>query len=112
MPKKPMDAAAFDEIAQKFRALGEPLRLRILQRLLDGEQSVGALAQSLESSSANISKHVSVLSDAGFVTRRKEGTTVLCRVADPLVPKLCELMCERVVHEAERNLARARQRFG
>jgi DNA-binding transcriptional ArsR family regulator len=112
MPKKSLSPESLEEIASRFRALGEPLRLRLLHHLLAGEQSVGALAEALESSAANVSKHVAILVDAGFVARRKEGTTVYCSVADQVVPKLCELMCDRVVAEAERTLARVRPRLG
>lgn len=80
-------------IAERFRALGEPMRLRLLQALRDRELSVNELVEAAETSQANVSKHMQVLHRLGFVSRRKEGTTALYRIADPNVFQLCELVC-------------------
>ena len=58
---------ALELVAARFRAMGEPLRLRILQELEGGERSVSALAESVESTQPNVSKHLKILQDAGLV---------------------------------------------
>jgi DNA-binding transcriptional ArsR family regulator len=80
-------------IARRFRALGDPLRIRLLDQLRDGEETVNALADQLDAGQQNVSKHLAVLADAGMVSRRKEGTRVHYRIADKGVFALCEQVC-------------------
>src|SRR5512132_532099 len=80
-------------IARRFRALGDPLRVRLLDELRDGEQTVNALTEQLAAGQQNVSKHLSVLADTGMVARRKEGTHVYYRIADEGVFALCEQVC-------------------
>jgi len=80
-------------IAQRFRALGEPMRLRLLMALQGGERIVGELVDELETSQANISKHLQVLSSAGLLRRRKQGLNVFYSVADPSIFNMCEMVC-------------------
>ena len=80
-------------IARRFRALGDPLRIRVLDLLREGELSVNGLASQLGAGQQNISKHLNVLADAGMVDRRKDGTHVYYRIADEGVLALCEQVC-------------------
>ena len=80
-------------IAQRFRIIGDPLRIRALDLLRDGEMSVAALTNALGTSQQNVSKHLGVLLQAGIVSRRKEGTSSIYAVADPGVFELCEQVC-------------------
>lgn len=80
-------------IARRFRALGDPLRVRLLDLLRDGEQPVNALAEQLGAGQQNVSKHLAVLADAAMVARRKDGTHVYYRIADEGVFALCEQIC-------------------
>jgi len=80
-------------IARRFRALGEPMRVRILDLLRDEELSVAALAERLGAGQQNVSKHLGVLVDAGMLARRKEGTHAYYRIADEGVFTLCEQVC-------------------
>ena len=80
-------------IARRFRALGDPLRVRLLDLLRDREQTVNALAEQLGAGQQNVSKHLAVLADAAMVARRKEGTHVYYRIADEGVFALCEQIC-------------------
>jgi|SRR5581483_2358728 len=80
-------------IARRFRALGDPLRVRLLDRLRDGEKTVNTLAEELGAGQQNVSKHLAVLADTGTVARRKEGTHVYYRIADDGVFALCEQVC-------------------
>lgn len=80
-------------IARRFRALGDPLRVRVLDLLRDGELSVNGLAEQLGAGQQNVSKHLTVLTEAAMVARRKEGTHVYYRIADEGVFALCEQIC-------------------
>ena len=94
--KKRMSPEALDLVAARFKVLSEPLRLRILQALEDGEMNVNEITEEVESSQPNVSKHLKVLQDAGLVGRRQEGTTVYCFVADESVLELCDVVCSSV----------------
>ena len=82
-----------DLIARRFRAVGEPMRIRLLDRLRDGEATVGELSDALGASQQNGSKHLAVLADAGILGRRKDGTHVYYRIVDGGVLTLCEDVC-------------------
>jgi DNA-binding transcriptional ArsR family regulator len=83
-------------IARGFRLLSEPMRIRLFDRLRDGEATVHELADELGSSKQNVSKHLTLLADAGVLARRKEGTSVYYRLADRDVLALCEQVCGSV----------------
>src|SRR5579872_964978 len=91
-----MSPEALEMIAVRFRAMGEPLRLRILQELEGGERTVSTLAQSVASTQPNVSKHLRVLQDAGLVERRQQGTSAYYSIADEMVFELCEMICTRL----------------
>jgi DNA-binding transcriptional ArsR family regulator len=83
-------------IARRFRAIAEPMRVRLLDRLRDGEACVNDLAAQLEASQQNVSKHLSVLADVGILGRRKDGNRVYYRIVDEGVLGLCEQVCGSV----------------
>lgn len=101
---------ALDQVAAHFRALSEPTRLRILSLLHGGERSVGDLAQACEYTSANISRHLSILSKHGFVKRTTRGTSVYYFIADESVYTLCDLVCGSISRQMEQE-SRTRQAF-
>jgi ArsR family transcriptional regulator len=80
-------------VAERFKVMSEPLRLRILQELEEGEMSVMEITERVESSQPNVSKHLKVLQDAGLIARRQEGNTVYCSIADETVFELCDVVC-------------------
>ncbi len=80
-------------IARRFWLLAEPTRIRLLDRLRDGEESVQELAEALATTQQNVSKHLMLLADAGVLARRKERTHVYYRIADEGVLDLCEQVC-------------------
>jgi len=82
-----------DLVAERFRLLGDPLRLRLLQTLADGEHSVAELVDTTSTTQANVSKHLQLLLRAGLVRRRKEGLHSYYSIADPSVFQLCDLVC-------------------
>lgn len=88
-------------VAEKFKALAEPARLELLNRLREGERSVGDLVDETGMGQANVSKHLQLLFSLGFVTRRKEGLFVYYALADRTVFQLCDLMCARIESESK-----------
>lgn len=95
MAKKPrlLTDEALALVARRFAVLSEPLRLRLLHSLFDGERSVGTLVEITGGTQANVSRHLQTLADAGLLARRKEGLQVFYSIADPSVFPLCELVC-------------------
>jgi DNA-binding transcriptional ArsR family regulator len=89
----PVSPELAELIAQRLRVIGDPVRIRLLDRLSDGEASVASLTETLGATQQNVSKHLQVLHQAGIVGRRKEGTSVLYRIVDSSVFELCELVC-------------------
>ena len=101
----PLSPKALEMVARRFKALGQPVRLRLIQALLDGEMTVQDLCEQTETGQANASKHLGTLATEGILARRKEGLFTFYRVADPMVFKLCDLVCASLADrfEASRN---------
>jgi ArsR family transcriptional regulator len=95
----PLPDELADLIARRFRALSEPLRVRILDLLRDQELSVTRLAGRLGAGQQNVSKHLAVLVDAGMLARRKDGNHTYYRIADEAVFALCEQVCGSLQRE-------------
>lgn len=83
-------------VAQRFKLLSEPTRLKLLMVLEPGEQNVTALVNRTGLTQANVSKHLALLMSAGMVDRRKEGVSTYYFIADPQIFDLCDLMCHRI----------------
>jgi DNA-binding transcriptional ArsR family regulator len=93
---QPLPADLVELIARRFRVLGEPMRIKLLDRLREGEGTVNELAESLDASQQNVSKHLAVLAEVGILGRRKEGTHVYYRIIDENVFALCDQVCGSV----------------
>jgi DNA-binding transcriptional ArsR family regulator len=102
MKRPPLSDKMLDLVARRFRTLGEPYRLRLLQELESGEKSVGELVSALDGNQPNVSKHLQVLFDAGLVGRRRDGTSVLYAISDPMIFKLCALVCDSEAEKSRR----------
>lgn len=79
-------------VASRFRALGEPYRLRILQVLRRGAMTVGEVVQALNGNQPNVSKHLQILYQAGIVNRRRSGSSIVYSIKDTTVFTLCKLV--------------------
>ena len=88
-------------IARRFRAMSEPMRIRLLDRLREGEATVAELTEALGASQQNVSKHLAVLTDAGILARRKDGNRVHYRIADEGVLAICEEVCGSVQRQLD-----------
>src|SRR5262245_20788109 len=105
----PIPDEFLDLMAEKFRMLADPTRLAILRALIAGERSVSQVIAEPGRNQANVSKHLKMLAEAGLVARRKEGLQVFYKVNDPLVERLCRLVCETIVEEAQGEMARQKK---
>lgn len=88
-----LSAEVLELVAARFRVMADPLRLRLLHALEDGEMSVSELTAAVESTQPNVSKHLKTLQSAGLVGRRQEGNTVYYAVADQTIFEMCDLVC-------------------
>jgi DNA-binding transcriptional ArsR family regulator len=84
-------------VARRFAALGEPTRLLLLAALHErDEAAVGDLVESVGTSYANVSRHLSLLHREGMVERRREGARTIYRIADPTLIEICDQVCSAI----------------
>ena len=100
MPAETLTPELVDLIAGRFKALGEPARLRILNALRSGPRTVTDLVQETRLGQTNVSKHLSLLRSVGLVVRRRSGAFVHYDIADVRLYALCDLMCEQLRADA------------
>lgn len=98
---QPVPPEVIQHVADYFSILGEPMRLRILNLLRDGEKCVQDLVEATDTSQANVSKHLKVMLQAGILTRRTKGTLAYYNVEDDLIFELCNLVCDRLATRIE-----------
>jgi DNA-binding transcriptional ArsR family regulator len=89
----PLPEPLIELVAQRFRVLGEPMRIKLLDRLREGDATVGELQLALGASQQNVSKHLGILHSAGMVSRTKDGNHTRYTISDPGVFELCEQVC-------------------
>lgn len=98
--KKSVHSLSLDELGQiagRFKALGEPMRLRILQTVCKKPLTVGEIVAAVGATQANVSKHLSLLAAAGILTREKDGQCVYYSMKDQLAVKMCELVRDQLI---------------
>ncbi|HYG24299.1 MAG TPA: metalloregulator ArsR/SmtB family transcription factor [Verrucomicrobiae bacterium] len=95
--KRLLTDGELEGIAQHFRLLGEPMRLKILQALCRGPLSVNDIVTAVGATQANVSKHLALLAAAGILTRKKEGQCVFYGMKDQLTIRLCELVHDQLI---------------
>jgi DNA-binding transcriptional ArsR family regulator len=100
-----MNERTLEMVAERFRVLGDPLRLRLLQAMGAGELSVSELVAHTATSQANVSKHLGMMLRAGLIRRRKEGLKVFYAPADLSVFKICDLVCGSLQDRLARELS-------
>jgi len=92
---------ALEHVAAFFQALSEPTRLQILNLLRQHEHNVGELAQLCGYTSANVSRHLALLTAQGLVARENRGTSAYYRIADDSIYALCDLVCDRIARRLD-----------
>jgi DNA-binding transcriptional ArsR family regulator len=90
---RPLPEPLVELIAQRFRVIGEPMRIRLLDHLREGGATVGELREAMDTTQQNVSKHLAVLHQAGIVRREKRGNHAVYSIADESVFALCEQVC-------------------
>jgi len=105
MVSKPLSDKTLELVAERFRVLGDPVRLRLLQTLEAGEKSVAELVEATGASQANVSKHLQLMLRAGVVQRRREGLFVFYSVRDSRVFQLCDAVCGSLAEHFTRELS-------
>lgn len=98
---KPVPQEVIHQVSEYFSILSEPMRLRILNLLRDGEKCVQELVEATDTSQANVSKHLKVMLQAGILSRRSEGTSAYYKVEDQIIFELCHLVCDRLATRIE-----------
>lgn len=98
---EPVPLEVVQQVAAYFSILSEPMRLKILNLLRDGEKCVQDLVEATATSQANVSKHLKVMMQAGILSRRAEGTSAYYSVTDDLTFELCTLVCDRIATRIE-----------
>lgn len=91
-----LDDRALDQVADYFRALAEPQRLKILNAVREAPRNVSDLTELLGCSQANVSKHLALLAKVGLLERESRGTNVYYRIADKRTYQLCDLVCGQI----------------
>jgi DNA-binding transcriptional ArsR family regulator len=97
----PLPEPLIEIVAERFRVLGEPMRIRLLDRLYEGPASVAELHEALGASQQNVSKHLGILHGAGMVSRTKQGNRTVYAIGDPMLYELCDLVCGGVRRQLE-----------
>jgi DNA-binding transcriptional ArsR family regulator len=97
----PVPQEVVQQVSEYFSILSEPMRLRILNLLREGEKCVQELVEATATSQANVSKHLKVMLQAGILSRRSEGTSAYYKVEDELIFELCNLVCDRLATRIE-----------
>ncbi|TVR44182.1 MAG: transcriptional regulator [Planctomycetota bacterium] len=99
---KNMSDAMVSTLVERFRALADPTRIRVINQLMgQGACTVGQLAADLAVGQASVSKHLDRLRAAGLVAYHQQGNQRWYRIIDPSLQQLCELVCGAVQRQAE-----------
>ena len=94
-----LDDQAYARIAKYFQLLAEPMRLKILNGLRDGEKNVSELVALSGGTQANVSKHLTMLSTANLIKREARGTKAYYSIADQRIYELCNLVCGQIANQ-------------
>jgi len=87
-----------EELAEFFKALSHPVRLKIIGILIEGKQCVKNLGELLNLSQPSVSQHLSILKSRGIVGWRREGSIICYYIKDDRVRKIYELIVKEEEH--------------
>ncbi|MCD6174215.1 MAG: winged helix-turn-helix transcriptional regulator [Planctomycetes bacterium] len=82
-----MEMLLYEKQATIAKAIGHPVRVAALKFVKDGEQCVCDIAKAVGTERSNLSKHLSVMVNAGVLQSRKDGLKVMYRIKTPCVVK-------------------------
>jgi len=81
-----------EKASKALKAMGHPLRLKILCVLGDNEMPVMDIVSKVGTTQSNISQHIDILREKEIITSRRDGSRILCKVRDPQILSLLEAM--------------------
>jgi len=105
---RPASQQLLQRIAERLKAMADPMRLKILHTIHDGERCVGDILTEVGGSQANVSKHLSVLRRSGLVDCRRDGVNVYYRIVDPTVFEICRSVCDSMEKQVDSEKAEIR----
>ena len=91
----------FEKVADLFRLMSAPMRLRIISALCDGEKNVGELLAEIDTTQPNMSKHLNTLYQAGVLGKRRAGVQIYYRIINDRVVTLCRTVCEQISSQSD-----------
>jgi DNA-binding transcriptional ArsR family regulator len=86
----------FEAVAVYFSVMSEPLRLKIMHAICQQERSVNQIAEELNATQTNISRHLGFMYRCGVLARRKEGNQVFYSISDSSMVEICRAVCTRI----------------
>ena|ERR1017187_4547402 len=95
----PLSEDELSHLAGRFKLLGEPMRLKILQAVCHEPRTVNEIVAATGSTQANVSKHLALLAMAGILKREKNGQCAYYGMKDKLVMRLCELVRAQIAEK-------------
>ncbi len=93
----------FELHAEVCKTLSNPVRLRIINELQEGEITVGVLAKKLGRRQAHISQHLAVLRQRGVVKTRRDGPNIYYGISNPKIIKVCNLIREVLLEQLQKD---------
>jgi DNA-binding transcriptional ArsR family regulator len=105
-----IDRELIPAVAARFKALSDPGRLEILAALQSGEHTVGELCVATGRSQPNVSQHLAHLAHAGLVEARRDGARAFYRITDPMVTRICDVVCTSLAATQGRRVPRPASR--
>jgi DNA-binding transcriptional ArsR family regulator len=94
-PVRLTDFENLQRAAECLRTLAHPMRLRMVQMMLQGEYTVGELAEACEIPSHMASEHLRMMQHCGFLSRRQDGRRTFYQVAEPAVARIMQCIESR-----------------
>jgi DNA-binding transcriptional ArsR family regulator len=82
----------YNEIAEILKALGHPVRLKMVRGLMQNSCNVNKIVNALKLPQSTVSQHLRVLKSAGIVKGQRKGVKICYCVEHPLVKKIIELL--------------------
>jgi DNA-binding transcriptional ArsR family regulator len=100
MSRETLTPELVELIAQRFKALSDPSRLRLLNALRGGPRTVTELVDETRLGQTNVSKHLAVLRSVQLVVSQRMGLFVYYAIADARLYTMCDLMCDQLRAES------------
>ncbi len=93
----------FELHAEVCKTLSNPIRLKVINELQDGEMTVGAMAKKLGIRQAHVSQHLAVLRQRGVVKTRRDGPNIYYGISNPKIVKACGLIREVLLEQLQKD---------